>query len=69
MGRRMSEDVSSRRPSRISEESLRVRLDLICQDYSQVQSLSDPCELVQVCVEFLLALTKILPANVFAPEV
>jgi len=69
MGRRMSKDVSSRWPNGVSEESLRVCLDLVGQDDDQVQRLGDPRELVQMCVEFLLTLTKILPANVFAPEV
>jgi len=69
MGRCVSKYVSSCRPDWVSEESLRVRLDLVGQDDGQVQRLSDSCELVQVRVEFLLALTKVLSTNVFAPEV
>lgn len=69
MGRCVSKDVSSRRPSGVPEESLGIRLDLIGQDYGQVQCLSDPCELVQMRVESLLTFTKILSTNVFASEV
>jgi hypothetical protein len=65
----MSENVSSCRPGGVSEEGLRVRLDLISQDDSQVQCLSDPRKLMQVRVEFLLTFTKVLSTNVFAPEV
>ena len=68
MGRGMSEDVSSCRPSGVSEESLRVRLDLVGQDDGQVQCLGDPRKLMQMCVKFLLTLAKILSTNVFAPE-
>jgi len=69
MCRGMSEDVSSCRPNGVSEESLRVRLDLVGQDDGQVQCLADPCKLMQVCVESLLTLAKILSTNVFASEV
>ena len=69
MGRRMSENVSSRRPDGVSEESLRIRLDLVGQDDSQIQCLSDPCKFMQVRVESLLTFTEILSTNVFAPKV
>lgn len=64
----MSKNVSSRWPSRISEEGLWICLDLVGQDNDQVQRLSESSEFVQMCVEFLLTFTEILAANVFAPE-
>ena len=68
MRRGVSEDVSSCWPSGVSEESLRVRLDLVGQDDGQIQCLGDPCKLMQMCIKFLLALAKIFSTNVFAPE-
>jgi len=62
-------DVSARWFVGVSEELGRVRLDLICDYYREVEGFCQSQQLVELAVECLLALGKVFSSYVFASEV
>ena len=62
-------DVSSSWPVRVAEESCRIRLNLVCHNYSYVVGFRQSYKLMQILVQFLLAFREVFPSDVFSSEV
>ena len=66
---RVSHDVPACGAHRVAEEGLRVGLDLVGDNYCEVEGLSDAEELVEMAVQTLLSFAEGLSTNIFAAEV